>query len=89
MGRIWNGDVTVAGLFTLSGFFLYRIRNEYGVGLEYGGGITCRGSCSSPLIPHCMTRRADMKIQPYKLYATFQRLFYNTEFVDSLFGNVT
>ena len=44
---------------------LYRVRDEYGVGLEYGGGITCRGSCRPPLIPHCMIRRADMKIQPY------------------------
>ena len=44
---------------------LYRVRDEYGVGLEYGGEITCRGSCRPPLIQHCMIRRADMKIQPY------------------------
>ena len=44
---------------------LYHGRDEYGVDLEYGGGITCRGSCRPPLIPHCMIRRADMKIQPY------------------------
>ena len=29
------------------------------------GWNPCRGSCSPPLIPHYMTRRADMKIQPY------------------------
>ena len=30
-----------------------------------GRWIICRASCSPPLIPHYMTRRAGMKIKPY------------------------
>ena len=31
------------------------------------------GSCRPPLIPHCMIRRADMKIQPYRRVNLFLR----------------
>ena len=49
-------------------FSLSRTGRVCEVGLEYGGGITCRGSCSPSLIPHYMTRRTDMKIELYYLF---------------------
>ena len=63
VGRFWIGAVSIERLppFRAS---LYRVRDEYWVNLEYGGGITCRGSCRPPLMAHCMIRRADMKVQP-------------------------
>ena len=32
------------------------------------------GSCRPPLLPHCMIRRADMKIQPYTLGNPFNTM---------------
>ena len=56
MGRFWNGAVTVARLSVISSISLSRTGRVW-------GGITCRGSCSPPLIPHYISRRADVKIR--------------------------
>ena len=64
MGRFWNGAVTIERISILSSIHLSSTGRAWGW-FRVWGRITCRGSCGPPLIPHCMTRRADMKIQPY------------------------